>query len=118
MPAQSADWGSGPDWVEWLGCVHPGYDRRCALCGQAWTESVRSPGEFEDVAALMAHAEVSSLDELADWISEDYDHDAWVEENELGLEVGFQNRAVTIEFPIREDDLWQCLDELHDEASE
>ena len=27
---------TGPDWVSWVGCVHPGFDRSCAECGLTW----------------------------------------------------------------------------------
>lgn len=27
---------STPSWVEWVGCVHPGYDRECEQCGLTW----------------------------------------------------------------------------------
>ena len=36
MPASPGDFGSGPDWVSWVGCVHPGFDRSCAECGLTW----------------------------------------------------------------------------------
>lgn len=26
-----------PDWVDWVGCCHPGFDRRCPDCGWTWT---------------------------------------------------------------------------------
>ena len=30
--------GSGdPDWVSWVGCVHPGFDRECNSCGATWS---------------------------------------------------------------------------------
>ena len=25
-----------PSWVEWAGCMHPGYDRQCERCGLTW----------------------------------------------------------------------------------
>lgn len=37
MPANPEAWGSGPDWVRWVGCVHPGWDRECAQCGHRST---------------------------------------------------------------------------------
>lgn len=33
--------GGTPDWVSWVGCVHPGYDRTCDACGHTWTASSR-----------------------------------------------------------------------------
>ena len=37
MPA-GPDVGAGdPDWVEWVGCMHPGHDRECGHCGNVWT---------------------------------------------------------------------------------
>ena len=35
MPT-SADVMTGPDWVSWVGCIHPGFDRSCADCGLTW----------------------------------------------------------------------------------
>jgi hypothetical protein len=37
MPASAEAWGSGPDWVNWVGCVHPGWDRECRRCGACWS---------------------------------------------------------------------------------
>ena len=28
-----------PEWVERVGCIHPGYDRSCASCGATWVDS-------------------------------------------------------------------------------
>jgi hypothetical protein len=39
MPATQDDLGSGPDWVHWVGCVHPGWDRECLTCGARWSVS-------------------------------------------------------------------------------
>ncbi|KQV78080.1 hypothetical protein ASC64_03625 [Nocardioides sp. Root122] len=36
MPAARDDVGGGPDWVRWVGCVHPGHDRECRSCGAHW----------------------------------------------------------------------------------
>lgn len=36
MPAQPGDGGTAPDWVRWVGCVHPGHDRECRSCGTRW----------------------------------------------------------------------------------
>ncbi|WP_159081275.1 hypothetical protein [Nocardioides sediminis] len=116
MPALPEDWGSGPVWVEWVGCAHPGYNRRCASCGGTWTAS--SETTFHSVLEVMAHAHVDTPDDLADWISEEYEHDAWVRVDDHHLEIGFRNRSVTIVYPVREDDLWESLDDLHDELSE
>lgn len=35
MPGPSGDVG-GPEWVRWVGCVHPGHDRECRSCGATW----------------------------------------------------------------------------------
>jgi hypothetical protein len=45
MPAHSDDYGSGPDWVSWVGCVHPGFDRSCAECGLTWDSGLDDDGE-------------------------------------------------------------------------
>ncbi len=31
-----------PDWVHWVGCVHPGYDRECGSCGATWSSPPKS----------------------------------------------------------------------------
>ena len=46
MPT-SADVMTGPDWVSWVGCVHPGFDRSCAECGLTWDSGL---GDQEDDA--------------------------------------------------------------------
>lgn len=53
---------SGPDvmdgdaeWVHWVGCVHPGYNRECRSCGVTWPFTPERPsnqlaapdGEFD-----------------------------------------------------------------------
>lgn len=36
MPS-GPDAGSGdPDWVRWVGCMHPGFERECSSCGATW----------------------------------------------------------------------------------
>jgi hypothetical protein len=37
MPALPGSMDATPDWVEWVGCVHPGHDRECDTCGLTWT---------------------------------------------------------------------------------
>ena len=27
-----------PAWVEWVGCMHPGYNRECRRCRLTWSE--------------------------------------------------------------------------------
>ena len=29
------------DWVSWVGCIHPGFDRSCAECGLTWDSRLR-----------------------------------------------------------------------------
>ena len=29
-----------PEWVTWVGCVHPGHDRECKDCGWSWTDEL------------------------------------------------------------------------------
>ena len=36
LPAGPASEESTPEWVDWVGCVHPGHDRECEQCGLAW----------------------------------------------------------------------------------
>ena len=33
-----------PDWVAFVGCCHPGYDRECGACGLRWTDRMPSTG--------------------------------------------------------------------------
>ncbi|HEY0903363.1 MAG TPA: hypothetical protein VGE14_05685 [Marmoricola sp.] len=40
MPSSPEAWGSGPDWLHWVGCVHPGHERECGACGHFWSPSV------------------------------------------------------------------------------
>lgn len=96
-----------PEWVVWVGCVHPGYTRRCESCGSTWTRGQ----VFGDLAELMDEAEVADLEDLCDWLSEDHELDAWVITDDDGhFEVGFGDRGVTIEFPIPAQELWNTLD--------
>ena len=37
LPANLDDMTGTPGWVDWVGCLHPGYDRRCDECGLAWS---------------------------------------------------------------------------------
>ncbi len=37
LPAGPEPMNSTPDWVDWLGCVHPGHDRQCDQCGLTWS---------------------------------------------------------------------------------
>ena len=54
-----------PEWVAWVGCDHPGYDRECHPCGLAWTSPHDGaleliPGEI--VEAKGRRLRVSELD--------------------------------------------------------
>lgn len=118
IPTGREEWGSGPEWVERVGCVHPGHDRRCQSCGHTWTAAETSGLTFEDLASLVAQAEVHAVSDLAEWISAEYEHDAWVDTVGRDFEVGFGRRSVVLAFPIGEGDFWAALDELHDEVSD
>lgn len=48
LPADPEAVTGTPTWVEWVGCVHPGYDRECEQCGLTWESE--DPGR--DVASL------------------------------------------------------------------
>jgi hypothetical protein len=41
MPALPGSMDATPDWVEWVGCEHPGHDRECDDCGLTWTAASR-----------------------------------------------------------------------------
>ncbi len=114
MPAGPESGAEDPAWVAWVGCVHPGFTRRCEACGSTWTPD----RIFADLADLMREAGVADLEDLCDWLSEDHELDAWVITDADGyFEVGFGNRGVTIGFPIAADELWNIVDELHEEAA-
>ena len=118
MPAGPADWGSGPEWLHWVGCVHPGYNRRCTACEGTWSERTEVGPTLPDLPSLLQHAEVDTLDELADWISEDYELDAWIDLDGDTLVVVFHQSGVGFNFPLGIDHFWDTLDVLHEEVSE
>ncbi len=37
MPSGPLVMDGDPDWVQWVGCVHPGFDRECGSCGATWS---------------------------------------------------------------------------------
>lgn len=118
MPIGPEEWGNGPEWVHWVGCMHPGYSRRCEACNATWDDSPEVDRAYLSVAALIEQAGVDSLKDLADWISEDYDLDAWLERHGETLEIGFQRHSVRIKLPVGIVDFWDALDDLHDEAAQ
>lgn len=116
MPARPDDGAGDPAWVAWVGCVHPGHTRSCESCGATWTPVPT----YDDLASLMAEADVEALDDLCGWMSEDYDLDAWVVtgENDADyFEVGFGDTSEVIEFPIAQDTFWDTLDRLHKDVA-
>lgn len=51
MPAGPGAMEDDPDWVRWVGCVHPGFDRECGSCGATWSNRpVSAYGEFARAA--------------------------------------------------------------------
>lgn len=118
MPADPDAFGSGPAWLHWVGCVHPGYSRRCAACEGTWTDVDGLGPAYPDLGALLAHARATSLEELGDWVSEEFELDAWTLVDDEGLKVGFGGYAVLIEFPTGIGGFWDTLEELHDEVCE
>ncbi|MBD3923285.1 hypothetical protein IEZ26_01520 [Nocardioides cavernae] len=74
--------------------------------------------EFADLATLMSAADTTTLEQLSDLISEDYELDAEALLDGKQLTVRFGTRGVGFEFPIRIDAFWETLDELHAEASD
>lgn len=117
MPAHPDNFGSGPTWLRWVGCMHPGYSRRCVSCEATWTDLEGIGPAYLDVGSLLTNAAARSED-LAGWISEEFELDAWTFMDEEGLHIGFVHMGVLIEFPIGIDDFWETLDELHDEVAE
>lgn len=43
LPAIPVQMINTPPWVDWVGCMHPGYDRICEECGHTWT--AEDPGQ-------------------------------------------------------------------------
>ena len=43
LPADPGPLASTPTWVEWVGCLHPGYDRECERCGVQWDSAGQGP---------------------------------------------------------------------------
>lgn len=39
LPAGPEPVNSTPEWVDWVGCAHPGHDRECNHCEFQWTEN-------------------------------------------------------------------------------
>lgn len=37
LPAGPEPMSGTPEWVDWVGCVHPGHDRECDHCGLVWS---------------------------------------------------------------------------------
>ena len=116
MPAAPSEWGSGPHWVEWVGCIHPGYTRRCTACEQVWTEDPELGPTFVDLASLITHADAASLQDLGDWVSQSCELDAWALVDDGVLVIGFLTSGTGIEFPLSIDDFWETVDELHDQV--
>ncbi|WP_445257340.1 hypothetical protein [Nocardioides aurantiacus] len=43
MPAGPDAWSGDTDWVRWVGCMHPGFDRECSSCGATWGGHTAEP---------------------------------------------------------------------------
>jgi hypothetical protein len=43
MPSGPDVMDGDPEWVQWVGCVHPGYNRECNSCGVTWTFAPEGP---------------------------------------------------------------------------
>ena len=43
LPADPEPSAGSPPWVEWVGCLHPGYDRACNRCGVQWDSDGQRP---------------------------------------------------------------------------
>lgn len=53
LPAGPDVMNRGPDWVHWVGCTHPGFNRECSSCGATWSEPA---GEFPKPIRLPSEA--------------------------------------------------------------
>ncbi|MGF9755054.1 hypothetical protein AAII07_07615 [Microvirga sp. 0TCS3.31] len=91
--------------------------RRCAE-SHATLTGERELEEFADLATLMSAADATTLEQLSDWISEDYELDAEALPDGRQLTVRFGTRGVGFEFPIGVGAFWEMLDDLHDEVSD
>lgn len=36
MPSGPDDMDGSPEWVSWVGCIDPGFNRECGSCGYQW----------------------------------------------------------------------------------
>ena len=65
----------------------------------------------------MSTAGATTLEDLGDWISEDYelDAEARIDHDTLVVRMGIQ--GVGIHFPITAEEFWESVDDLHDEMS-
>jgi hypothetical protein len=50
MPSGLDAMSGHPDWVRWVGCLHPGFERECGSCGATWNR--RSAHAFNPIRLL------------------------------------------------------------------
>lgn len=70
MPSGPDVMDGAPEWVQWVGCVHPGYNRECSSCGVTWTftpdgpqDQMATPAEWLTMMsdALLAQSAIDRL---------------------------------------------------------
>jgi rRNA maturation protein Nop10 len=120
MPAPfELEW--APQWVEFAGCVVDGEltTRRCDHCGARWNPSGGAgAGELtvHNVEELLTATETTSLEELAEVSSEDYELDVDLVPSAAELEIRGRRVGITLPFPFDLEDFWEAIDDANEEA--
>lgn len=105
--------GATPDWVCWVGCVHPGYNRSCEACGLTWTSGPDGTGVLlPHLHALKSIAGVDSGEALGEWVSSKMDIDAYVDHDGQMDVIRMSTRGMGLDFPMSLDDFWILMQDL------
>jgi hypothetical protein len=112
---------SAPPWVMFAGCVVIGepLTRRCDNCGAGWNPTHGGGvGELtvHNVEELLAVTETTSLEELAEVSSEDYDLDLDLVPSAAELEIRVHRVGITLPFPFDLEEFWDAIDDANEEA--